>query len=289
VGGGVIGVEYASFFAVLGTKVTLVERGPRPISFMDHETVDEMIHDLRTNDLVLRCNENVVSIAVTPEPDRRVQVELESGKRITADAAIVSGGRQGCVEGMRLEAIGLAADGRGRISVDGYYRTPVPSVFAAGDIVGFPALSATSAAQGRIAALAMFGAPVHPMGDDYPFGIYSIPELSSAGATEQKLSADKVPYEIGIARYSEIARGKIDQSSDGYLKLIFHRETKELLGVHVLGASATELVHIGQAVIRLKGGLDFFLSNVFNYPTYAECYRVAALNAYNNMRAGSGA
>jgi NAD(P) transhydrogenase len=127
------------------------------------------------------------------------------------------------------------------------------------------------------------------MGDDDPFGIYSIPELSSAGATEQKLSADKVPYEIGIARYSEIARGKIDQSSDGYLKLIFHRETKELLGVHVLGASATELVHIGQAVIRLKGGLDFFLSNVFNYPTYAECYRVAALNAYNNMRAGSGA
>jgi len=288
VGGGVIGVEYASFFAVLGTKVTLVERAARPISFMDHETVDEMIHDLRTHDLVLRCNENVTSIAVTPEPNRRVQVELESGKRITADAAIVSGGRQGCVEGLHLEAIGLAADARGRIGVDGFYRTSLASVFAAGDIIGFPALSATSAAQGRIAALAMFGAPVQPMGEDYPFGIYAIPELSSAGATEQKLSADKVPYEIGIARYNEIARGKIDQSSDGFLKLIFHRETKELLGVHILGANATELVHIGQAVMRLKGGLDFFLSNVFNYPTYAECYRVAALNAYNNMRAEAG-
>lgn len=288
VGGGVIGVEYASFFASLGTKVTLIERASRPISFMDHETVDELMHEMRTHDMVFRCNENVTSIKLIEEPTRRVQVELESGKRVTADAAIISGGRQGCVEGVHLECAGLVADERGRIKVDEYYRTSTPSIFAAGDLIGFPSLSATSAAQGRIAALAMFGAPVSPMGDSYPVGIYAIPELSSAGATEQKLSADKVPYEIGVARYSEIARGKIDQNADGFLKLIFHRETRVLLGVHILGANATELVHIGQAVIRLNGGLDFFLSNVFNYPTYAECYRVAALNAYNNMRASAG-
>jgi NAD(P) transhydrogenase len=288
VGGGVIGVEYASFFAALGTKVTLVERAARPISFMDHETVDELMHEMRTHDMIFRCNENVTSIAMLEEPTRRVQVELESGKRITADVAIISGGRQGCVEGVHLECAGLSADERGRIKVDEYYRTTTPSVFAAGDLIGFPSLSATSAAQGRIAALAMFGAPVSPMGDSYPVGIYAIPELSCAGATEQKLSAEKIPYEVGVARYSEIARGKIDQTADGFLKLIFHRETRVLLGVHILGASATELVHIGQAVIRLNGGLDFFLSNVFNYPTYAECYRVAALNAYNNIRASAG-
>lgn len=283
VGGGVIGVEYASFFATLGTKVILIERTDRPISFMDHETIDEMIHELRTHDMIMRCNETVSKIAVIDESHRRVLVELESGKRMTADVALICSGRQGCTEGLHLEDAGLKADNRGRIQVDENYRTAIPSIYAAGDLIGFPALAATSAAQGRIASCVMFGMEVSPMGDDYPFGIYSIPEMSSAGASEQKLTAAKVPYEIGVARYSEIARGKISETSDGFLKLIFHRETKVLLGVHILGSNATELVHIGQAVLRLKGGLDFFLTNVFNYPTYAECYKVAAYNAYNNL------
>ncbi len=287
VGGGVIGIEYASFFATLGTKVTLIERADRPISFMDHETVDEMIHDMRTHDMIFRCNENVTKIAIVEESPRRVLVELESGKRMTADVALICSGRQGCTEGLHLDCAGLEADSRGRIKVDAQYRTIVPSIFAAGDLIGFPALAATSAAQGRIAACVMFDNPVSPMGEDYPYGIYSIPEMSSAGASEQKLTEDKVPYEIGVARYSEIARGKIAETSDGFLKLIFHRETQVLLGVHILGSNATELVHIGQAVVRLKGGLDFFLTNVFNYPTYAECYKVAAYNAYNNLRNNS--
>ncbi len=284
VGGGVIGIEYASFFAELGTKVTLVERTDRPISFMDHETVDEMIHQMRTKEVLFRCNESVTKIAVIEETPRRVLVELESGKRMTADVALICAGRQGCTEGLYLESAGLAADNRGRIQVDDHYRTSVACIYAAGDLIGFPALAATSAAQGRIAACHMFGAPVSLMGDDYPYGIYAIPELSSAGASEQKLTAAKIPYEIGVARYSEIARGKIAATGEGYLKLIFHRDTRKLLGVHILGSSATELVHIGQAVVRLNGDLDFFLSNVFNYPTYAECYKVAAYNAYNNLR-----
>ncbi|MBM4008115.1 MAG: Si-specific NAD(P)(+) transhydrogenase [Planctomycetes bacterium] len=283
VGGGVIGVEYASFFASLGTKVTLIERTERPISFMDTETIDEMIHHMRLQDVIFRCSEAVVRIACIDEHPRRVVVELESGKRMTADVALISAGRQGCTEGLHLDAIGLVADSRGRISVNETYQTTVSGVYAAGDLIGFPALAATSSAQGRIAACHMFGAPSSPMGNDYPLGIYSIPEMSSAGATEQVLTKQKVPYEIGVARYSEIARGKIAETADGFLKLIFHRETRQLLGVHIVGSNATELVHVGQAVIRLKGGLDFFLTNVFNYPTYAECYKVAAYNAYNNL------
>lgn len=284
VGGGVIGIEYASFFAALGAKVTLVEKTDRPISFMDHETIDEMIHEMRTHDMIFRCNENVTRICVLDETPKRVVVELESGKRMAADAALISAGRQGCTDGLHLECASIAPDSRGRIIVDAQYRTSVPNIWAAGDIIGFPALAATSAAQGRIAACYMFDHPVTPMGDDYPYGIYAIPEMSAAGASEQKLTAAKVPYEIGVARYNEIARGKIAETEDGFLKLIFHRDTKVLLGVHILGSHATELVHIGQAVLRLKGGLDFFLSNVFNYPTYAECYKVAALNAQNNLR-----
>ncbi len=288
VGGGVIGIEYASMFAVLGTKVTLIERADRPISFMDHETIDEMIHQLRQRDVVFRCNETVTKIAVSDSVPARVTVELASGKRLSADAALICAGRQGCTDGLHLEDAGLTADARGRIQVDHQYRTAVEHVFAAGDLIGFPALAATSAAQGRIAACVMFDTPVLPMGDDYPMGIYAIPELSSAGGTEQALTAAKVPYEIGIARYSEIARGKIADTEVGFLKLIFHRETRVLLGVHIFGSRATELVHIGQAVLRLKGGLDFFLSNVFNSPTFAECYKIAALNASNNLRNNAG-
>lgn len=284
VGGGVIGVEYASFFAELGTKVTLVERSERPISFMDHELVDEMIHSLRGLDMTFRCGEAVAKILPVDESPPRVLVELESGKRLAADVALISAGRQGCTDGLHLECAGLAADERGRLKVDAQYRTAIESIFAAGDIIGFPALSATSDAQGRIAACHMFGERIAPLGNDYPLGIYSIPEMSSVGATEQKLTADRVPYEIGVARYSEIARGKIEAANDGFLKLCFHRESRALLGVHILGHGATELIHFGQAVLRLNGTLDFFLSNVYNYPTYAECYKVAALNAANNLR-----
>ena len=285
VGGGVIGVEYASMFARLGTQVTLVEAHDRPISFMDHETVDEFMHELRERKVIFRCGEAVSCISVQDSGGAaRAVVELESGKRLVGDCVLVSAGRQGSVDGLNLEAAGLAATERGLIKADQFFRTAVPHIYATGDIIGFPALAATSAEQGRIAACHMFGEPVASIGDRYPLGIYAIPELSAVGATEEQLTKDRVPYEIGVARYSETARGQISGASRGFLKLLFHRTDRTLLGVHICGASATELVHIGQAVMGLGGGLDYLLSTVFNYPTFAECYKMAALNAANKLR-----
>jgi NAD(P) transhydrogenase len=287
VGGGVIGVEYASMFARLGTQVTLVEAHDKPISFMDHETVDEFMHELRSRKVIFRCGEAVSCISVQGADGAvpRAVVELESGKRLTGDCVLVSAGRQGAVEGLNLEAAGLSASARGLLTVDHFFRTSVPHIYATGDIIGFPALAATSAEQGRIAACHMFGEPVASIGDRYPIGIYAIPELSAVGATEEQLTKDKVPYEIGVARYAETARGQISGASSGFLKLLFHRVDRSLLGVHICGASATELVHIGQAVMGLGGGLDYLMSTVFNYPTFAECYKMAALNAANKLRA----
>lgn len=284
VGGGVIGVEYASMFARLGTQVTLVESQDRPISFMDHETVDEFMHELRERKVIFRCGETVSRITVQDGSGARAVVELESGKRLAGDCVLVSAGRQGSVDGLNLEAAGLEASVRGQIKADSFFRTAVPHIYATGDIIGFPALAATSAEQGRIAACHMFGEPVASIGDRYPLGIYAIPELSAVGATEEQLTKDRVPYEIGVARYSETARGQISGASRGFLKLLFHRTERTLLGVHICGASATELVHIGQAVMGLGGGLDYLMSTVFNYPTFAECYKMAALNAANKLR-----
>ncbi|MFM7133857.1 MAG: Si-specific NAD(P)(+) transhydrogenase [Planctomycetota bacterium] len=282
IGGGVIGIEYASMFARLGVEVTLIDRHQRPLEFCDSEIVDELIHQMREARVTFRLGEAVKRISTSADP-RGAEIELESGKRVAVDAAIFSIGRLGATAGLALEQAGVTADERGRIAVDAGFRTSVPHISAAGDIIGFPALASTSSEQGRLAVCAMYGveAPAVPAG--FPYGIYAIPEISMVGATEQELTDKKVPYEVGVARYEEIARGQILGDRSGFFKMIFHRETRRLLGVHCLGTQATELVHIGQAVLALGGGLDYFLETVFNYPTLAECYKVAAYSAAKHM------
>jgi NAD(P) transhydrogenase len=286
IGGGVIGVEYASMFAELGVEVTIVDRHARLLEFCDAEIVDELVHQLRAKRVVFRLGEAVHELLPPKEDGAPVEIVLESGKRVVADCALFSVGRLGATAGLDLAKAGLATDDRGRLKVDEDHRTTVPHISAAGDVIGFPALASTSSEQGRLAVCRMFGVDAKPMGAGFPYGIYAIPEISMIGDTEEELTARKVPYEVGIARYAEIARGQILGDDSGLLKLLFHRETHMLLGVHCVGTQATELVHIGQAVLRLGGGLDYFLDTVFNYPTLAECYKVAARNAANRLHGG---
>ena len=284
IGGGVIGIEYASMFAELGVEVTLVDRHERPLEFCDNEIVDELIHQMRQKRVTFRLGEAVQALTCEGSPPRAM-IALESGKIVEADAVLYSIGRTGNTRSLDLAKAGLSADDRGRLTVDAQYRTSVPHISAAGDVIGFPALASTSSEQGRLAVCAMFGLPASPTPAGFPYGIYAIPEISMVGATEQELTKQKVPYEVGVARYAEIARGQILGDESGLFKMIFHRETRQLLGVHCMGTQATELVHIGQAVLTLGGGLDYFLETVFNYPTLAECYKVAAFNAANHLRA----
>jgi NAD(P) transhydrogenase len=284
VGGGVIGIEYASMFAALGIEVTLVDKRNRPMEFLDAEIVDELIHQMRNRNVIFRFNESVAKVLVSDQPSRCAVIELESGKRIVTDMLLFSVGRMGATEKLELKAAGLSADHRGRLKVDSEFRTDTPHIFAAGDIIGYPSLAATSMEQGRLAACYAFNIKTRPMADHFPIGIYAIPEISMAGQTEGELTEKKIPYETGIARYREIARGQILGDDTGLFKLLFHRENKKLLGVHIIGTGATELVHIGQAVLGLGAGLDYFMETVFNYPTLAECYKVAALDAYNKFQ-----
>jgi len=284
VGAGVIGIEYTSIFATLGVAVTLVERRDRPLEFLDREIVDELIHQLRNRNVTFRFGEAVASLAVAEGPPRKAVVTLESGKRIVSDLVLFSVGRVAPTDALNLAAAGLAGDARGRIKVDERFRTAVPHIFAAGDVIGYPSLAATSSEQGRLAACHAFGVEAGPMARHFPIGIYSIPEISMVGAPEHELTAHKVPYETGVARYREIARGQILGDDSGMFKMLFHREDRRLLGIHCIGSGATELIHVGQAVLGLGGGLDYFLQTVFNYPTLAECYKVAALDASNKLR-----
>jgi NAD(P) transhydrogenase len=285
VGAGVIGVEYASMFAAVGVAVTLVERRDRILDFLDHEIVDELIHQMRSRNVTVRFGEAVASLAVSAEPPARAVLNLESGKRIVADMVLFSAGRVAATGSLNLAAAGLAADDRGRLTVDACFRTAVPHIFAAGDVIGYPSLAATSSEQGRLAACAALGVEAGALGAHFPVGIYAIPEISMVGAPEHELTAQKIPYETGVARYREIARGQILGDHSGMFKMLFHREDRRLLGIHCIGTGATELVHVGQAVLGLGGGLDYFLKTVFNYPTLAECYKVAALDAANKLRA----
>ena len=281
VGGGVIGVEYACMFATLGVRVTLIEKRPRLLEFADQEIVEALSYHLRDSRVTMRLNEEVQSVEETP--DGGVVANLESKKKVSGDALLYAVGRQGNIDELNLPAAGLEADGRGRITVDENYRTVQPNIYAVGDVIGFPSLASVSMEQGRIAVARAFNLPVDSKPAHFPFGIYTIPEISFIGKTEEQLTDEDVPYEVGVAFYREIARGQIRGDTTGRLKLIFHRETRDLLGVHVIGEGASELLHIGQAVLILGGKVDYFVNTVFNYPTLAECYKAAAFNGLNKL------
>jgi NAD(P) transhydrogenase len=282
VGGGVIGVEYTCMFSALGVRVTLIERRPRLLEFADQEIVEALSYHLRDSRVTMRLNEEVDSVEELP--DGTVVANLESKKKVQGDALLYAVGRQGNVDELNLPAIGLEADKRGRIPVDKDFRTKVPNVFAAGDVIGFPSLASVSMEQGRIAAARAFGdETVLSNPSYYPYGIYTIPEISFIGKTEEQLTEEDVPYEVGVAYYREIARGQIRGDTTGRLKIIFHRVSHAILGVHIIGEGASELLHIGQAVMALGGRLEYFVDTVFNYPTLAECYKVAAFNGLNRV------
>jgi NAD(P) transhydrogenase len=281
VGGGVIGVEYACMFATLGVRVIVVEKRPRLLEFADTEMVEALTYHMREHRATLRLNEEVESVEELP--DGKVAANLVSKKRVIGDALLYAVGRQGSVEKLNLPAAGLEADNRGRIKVDADFRTAQPHIFAVGDVIGFPSLASVSMEQGRIAAARAFGLPVQSDPAGYPYGIYTIPQISFIGKTEEQLTDEDVPYEVGMAYYREIARGQISGQTEGRLKLLFHRETLELLGVHIFGENAAELLHIGQAVLLLKGTITYFVNTVFNYPTLAECYKAAAFNGLNRL------
>ena len=283
VGAGVIGLEYASMFGSLGVDVTLVDSRQRPLEFLDTEIVDELIHQMRNYGVTFRLGETVEQMECSEGKPTKAVIYLESGKKLVSDLVLYAVGRIGATELLGLERVGLEADERGRLKVNERFQTAVPHIFAAGDVIGYPSLAATSSEQGRLAACHAFGMKAEPMSANFPIGIYAVPEISMVGENEQNLTMKKVPYEIGMARYREIARGHIMGDDSGLLKLLFHRKSRQLLGVHAIGSGATEMVHIGQAVLSLGGGLDYFLNTVFNYPTMAECYKVASLDAFNKL------
>ncbi|HTO91938.1 MAG TPA: Si-specific NAD(P)(+) transhydrogenase [Candidatus Sulfotelmatobacter sp.] len=282
IGAGIIGVEYATIFAALGIEVTLMDKRTELLDMVDRELVDVLTVQARRMNVTLRLGEEVATLEVGSED--RVVVQMKSGKRLATEMVLVSAGRQGMTAGLGLEKAGLSADDRGRIQVNAHFQTTVPHIYAAGDVIGFPALASTSAEQGRLAACHMFGVPAESVPALFPFGIYAIPEVAWVGRNEAELTREGVPFETGVARYEEIARGQILGDPDGMLKLIFHLDTQKILGVWVLGTQATELVHVGQAVMALGGTLEYFIRTVFNYPTLGECYKVAALDGYNKLR-----
>jgi NAD(P) transhydrogenase len=282
VGAGVIGIEYASMFAALGTRVTVVEKRPQMLEFCDPEVVESLKFHLRDRAVTFRFGEEVAKVEIA---SNGTITSLASGKRIAADMVMYSAGRQGVTDELNLEKAGLTADRRGRITVDSQYRTSVPHIFAVGDVIGFPALAATSMGQGRLAAYHAFHEPAREMQELQPIGIYTVPEISYCGKTEAELTESAVPYEVGMSRYRELARGAIVGDSYGMLKLLISTEDRTLLGVHVFGTSATDLVHIGQAIMGCGGTVDYLVDTVLNYPTLSEAYKVAALDATNKIRA----
>ncbi len=282
VGAGVIGIEYASMFAALGTKVTVVEKRPTMLDFCDPEIVEALRFHLRDQAVTFRFGEEVTAVDVGASGTVTM---LASGKQIPAETVMYSAGRQGQTEHLDLEAAGLEADNRGRIFVDDDYRTKVDHIYAVGDVIGFPALAATSMDQGRLAACHAFGEPCKVMTELQPIGIYSIPEVSYVGASEVDLTKNSIPYEVGVSRYRELARGQIAGDSYGMLKLLVSTEDLRLLGVHIFGTNATEMVHIGQAVMGCGGTVEYLVDAVFNYPTFSEAYKVAALDVMNKLRA----
>lgn len=281
VGAGVIGAEYASIFNAMDIEITLIDGRESMMDFLDKEIIDEFIHNMRDRNIKVRLGEEVVS--VKHNNLNRVQINLKSGKQACADIVLFAAGRQGCTGMMELGNAGLASDKRGRLAVNDHYQTTAEHIYAVGDVIGFPSLASTSMEQGRYAACHAFGVKSLINKEAFPIGIYSVPEMSMVGISESEAVANKIPYETGIARSREISRGQILGLREGLLKMIFSLENRKLLGVHIVGEGATELIHIGQAVLTLGGTLDYFVDTVFNYPTLAEAYKVAALDAYNRF------
>lgn len=283
-GAGVIGCEYASIFSGLGVMVDLVDNRDRLMSFLDDEITDALSYHMRNNNVLIRHNEQYDQI----EPmDDGVVLHLKSGKKIKADALLWCNGRSGNVEHLGLEAVGIVPNKRGQIEVDGHYRTGVPHIYAAGDAIGWPSLASAAYDQGRSAAYSITDGADCYFVNEVPTGIFTIPEISSIGKTERELTDAKVPYEVGKASFRTMARAQIAMESVGMLKILFHRETLEILGVHCFGYQASEIVHIGQAIMNQKGGgntLKYFVETTFNYPTMAEAYRRAAINGLNRVQ-----
>jgi NAD(P) transhydrogenase len=281
VGAGVIGVEYATIFSALDVNVALVEARPDLLEFIDEELIEDFTHQLRDRGMALRLGCKVARIEF--ENDWPVTV-LENGRRLRSEMLLYAAGRVGATDALNLDSCGLSVDQRGRLKVDPVtFQTTVPHIYAAGDAIGFPSLASTSMEQGRIAACHAFNMPMPPAPEFFPFGIYSVPEISTVGMSEQEVRKREIPYECGIARFRETSRGHIMGLNAGLLKMLFALDTRRLLGVHIVGEGATELVHIGQAVLNLQGTLDYFIENTFNYPTLAEAYKIAALDAWNRM------
>ncbi len=283
VGGGVIGCEYASVFACLGTRVTIVEKKERLLGFADEEIVNSLVYWMRHAGVVMRLGEELEKIDV--ERPGRVVAKLASGKQVVSEKLLFTLGRNANTEGLGLEQVGVKLGKRGRIEVDSDFRTNVEGIFAAGDVIGGASLASTSMEQGRQAMCAalMQECPIAGVTNQLPYGIYTIPEISMFGETEASLTEQGIPYEIGQAFFNEVARGQIIGDSYGMLKLLFHRETRKLLGVHIIGERATEIIHIGQAVMSYGGPIDYFVNTVFNYPTLSDAYKVAALNGINRL------
>lgn len=283
VGAGVIGVEYATIFSALDVAVTVVEPRETILDFIDREIVAEFVHELRDRNVGMRLGTKVESVRVE---NGRPVCHLSDGRQVANEMLLFCAGRVGATATLNLAAAGLTADERGRIAVEGTtMQTAVPHIYAAGDVIGFPSLASTSLEQGRLAACHAFGLKPPPPPKYFPYGIYSVPEISTVGLTEEEVRSRGIPYEVGTARFRETSRGHIMGLDSGMMKMIFSLRTKRLLGVHIIGEGATELIHIGQAVLNLKGGIDYFIENTFNYPTLAEAYKIASLDAWNRLEA----
>lgn len=282
IGAGVIGIEYATIFSALDTAVTVVEPRDTMLDFIDKEIVEDFSYQLRDRNVKLIFGQTVEK--VDKDPAGKCHVTLKNGRVLTAEMVLFAAGRVGAVDALKLEACGLEADNRGRLKVNpDTFQTAVPHIYAAGDVVGFPSLASTSMEQGRIAARHAVGAPTTEPPQFFPYGIYAVPEISTCGLTEEEVQQRNIPYECGIAHFRETSRGHIMGLDSGLLKMIFSLKTRRLLGVHIVGEGATELVHIGQAVLNLKGTVEYFVENTFNYPTLAEGYKIAGLDAWNRM------
>ncbi|MBP9839207.1 MAG: FAD-dependent oxidoreductase, partial [Proteobacteria bacterium] len=286
VGGGVIGCEYGSMFSALGVKVTIVEQRGNILGFLDTELIDSLVYNLRKQKTCVITGDKVISCIASP--DGRAVTYMESGRRLVSEKLLVSAGRVGNTESLGLENIGIEISERGLIQVNPHFQTTQSHIYAVGDVVGAPALASTGMEQGRRAACHAFELNDNSKNLPLPYGIYSIPEIATVGATEAELRATKTPYEYGVARFNELERGKIIGDNIGLLKILFHRSTLQLLGVHIIGEGATELIHVGQAVLGFGGGIDYFVNAVFNYPTLAQAYKTAALDGWNKIIATEG-